>query len=262
MSRVWGPLLGFLLLTACTPLGAGSAPASSSAGDGELLIAAAANVQFAFEEIGLRFQQETGRDVTFSFGSSGNLASQIENGAPFDVFAAANVAYVDQLRDHGLIVPDTLRLYAQGRVALVVNRASGAEATSPEDLLAPSISRIAIANPQHAPYGLAAEQVLQRAGIWSAVQPKIVYGENVRQALQFVQTGDAPAGLVALSIADVPEVAATVVDPSLHEPLNQALAVIRGTAHEQAARQFVDFVMTTEGQSILKKYGYAEPEER
>lgn len=252
-------VFGLLLLMACTGPAAGPPSSPESVPGNDLLVAAAANVQFAFTEIGQRFEEQTGHHVVFSFGSSGNLTSQIENGAPFDVFAAANVGYVDKLREKGLIIPETQHVYAQGRLVLVVNRQSGVKATKLEDLLDPSISRVAIANPEHAPYGLAARQALQNAGLWDRLQTKIVYGENVRQTLQFVQTGDAPAGLVALSIADVPEVSRTLVDAGLYSPLNQAMAVIRGAAHEQVAREFVDFVMGSRGQSILERYGYSRP---
>lgn len=252
---------GLGLITACAAQTGEPSPIPELAHNDELLVAAASSVQFAFTEIGQRFEEQTGYEITWSFGSSGNLAAQIENGAPFDVFAAANVAYIERLRDKGLIIPETQRVYAQGRVVLAVNRQSGVTATALEDLLDASILRVAIANPEHAPYGVAARQVLENAGLWEQLQPKIVYGENVRQALQFVQTGNAPAGLVALAIADVPEVTWTLVDASLHEPLNQAMAMIRGSSHEQAARAFTEFVNGPAGRSILEKYGFSVPGE-
>ena len=257
MTRFIVSLLSLLLLVACTAPPADTSSSPNPAGNEELLVAAAANVQFAFAEIGRQFEAQTGYPVVFSFGSSGGLTAQIENGAPFDVFVAANVAYVDRLREQALIIPETQTVYAQGRVALVVNRESGFAVTTLEDLLALTIPRIAIANPELAPYGVAARQALQTLGLWERLRPKIIYGENVRQALQFVQTGDAPAGLVALSIADVPEVTWTPVDADLHQPVNQAMAVIRNTQYEQAAREFLDFVMSGQGQSILETYGYA-----
>jgi molybdate transport system substrate-binding protein len=256
---IFGP--GLFLLTACTAQPAGLTPTPAAARGNELLVAAAADLQFAFTDIGQLFEQQTGRHVTFSFGSTGNLTTQIENGAPFDLFAAANVAYIDRLREKGLIIPDTQQLYAQGRIVLAVNQNAGVKATMLEDLLDPSISQVAIANPGHAPYGLAAKQALQRAGVWDQLQPKLVYGENVRQTLQFVQTGNAPAGIVALSIANVPEVSWTLIDASLHEPLNQALAVIRGSPNEQAARAFIELVNGPQGRPIMKKYGFLLPGE-
>ena len=226
-----------------------------------LLVAAASDLQFAFTEIGERFEEETGQPVTFTFGSTGNLTTQVENGAPFDILAAANVTYIDSLEDQGLIIPETNQLYAQGRIVLVVNRQSAIEAITLSDLTNPSISRIAIANPDHAPYGQAAKEALQRSGVWDGVQEKLVLGENVSQTLQFVQTGDAIVGIVALSIADVPEVKGTLLPADLHEPINQALAVIKGTPREATARAFINFVNSPTGRGIMKSYGFLLPGE-
>jgi molybdate transport system substrate-binding protein len=254
-------LLGLLVAASCTATGFEGRQAPGRTRGDELLVAAASDLQFAFTEIGQRWEAQTGQRVTFSFGSTGNLTAQIENGAPFDVFAAANVAYIERLREKGLIIPDTQQLYAQGRIVLAVNRASGVQVTRLEDLLGPEVTRVAIANPAHAPYGVAAMQALQRAGVWERVQPKLVYGENVRQALQFVQTGNVPVGIVARSIADVPEVTWTLIDAGLHEPINQAMAVVRGTPHEEAARAFIAFVNGPQGREIMKKYGFRLPGE-
>lgn len=250
--------LGLLLAALLTACAAGR-PAANPAEP--LLVAAASDLQFAFTEIGRRFEAETGRPVRFSFGSTGNLTAQIENGAPFDVFAAANVAFIERLQAQDLVIPGTQQLYAQGRIVLAVNRQAGVQATKLEDLLDPTLGRLAIANPNHAPYGQAAREALESAGVWEAVQPRLVLGENVRQTLQFVQTGDAPLGIVALSIAGVPEVNYILLEADLHQPLNQALAVIKGTPREAAARAFVEFVNGPEGRSIMKKYGFLLPGE-
>lgn len=237
----------------------GAAPDADVVAD-SLLVAAAANTQFAFQEIGEQFNARTGQPVEFSFGSSGNLAAQIANGAPFDVFASADVARVEELRVDGLILSDTQRVYARGQLVMVMNRESGVTMENVDDLASPDIARVATANPTHAPYGLAAQQALERAGLLGDVQPKLVYGETVRQALQFVQSGNAPVGLVARAIAEVPEVDWTAVDPNLYDPVEQAMAVLSGTEREQLARQFVDFVTGPEGQAILQRYGYRSPE--
>ena len=255
-----------LCLTACAAAPNNPAPQTGAANDqpasnGPLLVAAAADLQFAFTELGPKFTKETGQEVKFIFGSTGNLTTQIENGAPFDVLAAANVSYVDQLKQEGLIIPDTQQLYAQGHLVLVVNRAAGVQATQLSDLLNPAIMRIAIANPDHAPYGQAAKEALQNAGLWDTLQPKLVLGENVRQTLQFVQTGDAPVGIVALSIAEVPEVSYTILPAKLYDPLNQAMAVISSTKNEVAARAFLKFVNGPEGRPVMKKYGFLLPGE-
>lgn len=249
-----------LLLLLLLPAACGGAAEEATPAE-PLLVAAASDLQFAFTEMGERFEAETGREVTFTFGSTGNLTTQIENGAPFDILAAANVSFVDQLTEQGLTIPDTQQLYGQGRIVLVVNRNSGVEATSLDDLLNPAITRIAIANPEHAPYGAAAREALISAGVWDEIEDKVVLGENVSQTLQFVQTGDAPVGIVALSIADVPEVTGTLLPAELHEPINQALAVISSTTDEQGARAFIDFVNSPDGREIMKRYGFRLPGE-
>lgn len=247
-------------LTACGAGQPASARFSTSSNDA-LLVAAASDLQFAFTEIGALFEQERGHKVIFSFGSTGNLTTQIENGAPFDIMAAANEAFIEHLREKDLIIPDTQQLYAQGRIVLAVNRESGLRATTLADLLDPAITRVAIANPEHAPYGRAAMEALQSAGIWAEIQPKVVLGENVRQALQFIQTGDAPAGIVALSIAEAPEISYVPLEANLHQPLNQALAVINRTPREAIARDFIEFVNGPTGRPLMKKYGFLLPGE-
>jgi molybdate transport system substrate-binding protein len=242
-------------------LAAACAPASASRGEGETLtVAAAADLQFAFTEIGRLFEEETGARVTFTFGSSGNLARQIENGAPIDLFASADEAYVHGLASTGAVLADSVRLYAIGRIVLASNRESGASVHRLDDLLGPGIARIALANPDHAPYGRAGRQALESAGLWDALQPKIVYGENVRQALQFVQTGNAEAGIIALSIAEVPEIEFVLIDGSLHAPLRQALGVVRG-GQEGLATEFAEFVNGPIGTPIMQRYGFLPPGE-
>ena len=244
-----------ILLAACT------IPVVNIVEPAELTVAAAADLQFAFTEIGTLFEQETGHRVTFVFGSTGQLAQQIENGAPFDLLAAANVSYIDSLAEKDLVLPDSVVLYARGRIVLAVNRASRVNAVSLQDLLSDQFTLVAIANPEHAPYGLAAKEALQSAGVWEEVQTKIVFGENIRQTLQFIQTGDAEVGIVALSVADVPEISWTLIDESLYNPLDQALAVVTGSPHQELARQFAAFINSPLGQSTMQKYGFVLPGE-
>lgn len=255
-------LLFGLLLTGCapasTPVPAIEAPTAALI---ELTVAAAADLQFAFTEIGALYEQETGNKVIFSFGSTGQLAQQIENGAPFDLFAAANISFVDDLAEKNLVLPDTVALYARGRIVLAVNKDSGVSAVTLEDLLSDDITHIAIANPEHAPYGIAAKEALISAGVWDQLEDKIVYGENVRQTLQFVQTGDAQVGIVALSVANVPEITWTLIDDSLHNPLNQALGVVASSQHADAAREFAEFINGEMGRPIMQKYGFVLPSE-
>lgn len=233
--------------------------AATSSGQARLIVGSAADLQFALEEMAPLFLRETGVKLDLSFGSSGSLATQIENGAPIDVFVSADEDYVARLQQKGLIIDDTRQVYAYGRLALVSSRSVGMEIKSPQDLLRPGLKHVAIANPDIAPYGRAARQALERVGIWEQIRPKLVYGENVRQTLQFVQTGDAEAGIVSLSIAQVPEVTYAPVDERLYDPLKQTLAVVLGTHQETAARQFIAFMTGPEGTSILSKYGFELP---
>lgn len=232
-----------------------------------LTVSAAADLTYAFGEIGKQFEAETGNKVVFNFGSTGQLAQQIEQGAPVDLFAAANVSYVDDLEQKGLVLPETKQLYARGRITLWTRTDSPQQITKVEDLTRPEITRIAIANPDHAPYGVAAREAMQTAGVWEAVQPKLVLGENVRQTLQYAETGNVDAAIVALSLS-VPAAASagqpgrwTLIPEDLHAPIDQALAVIRGTQHEAAARAFAAFVNGSQGRLIMRKYGFVLPGE-
>jgi molybdate transport system substrate-binding protein len=234
-------------------------PGSAQARGRPFTVAAAADLQFAFTDLGKSFERETGQKVGFSFGSTGNLTRQIENGAPFDAFFAANEQFVLRLEEKGMLAPRTRRLYAIGRIVLASNRKSALEVNDLNGLLDPRIKRVAIANPEHAPYGFAAREALRKAGVWEKLQPKLVLGENIRQTLQFIQTGNAEAGIVALSVANVPEIRYRVVDNRLHSPLKQAVAVVRGSPNEATARRFIAYVLGKEGQAVMKKCGFLPP---
>jgi molybdate transport system substrate-binding protein len=236
-------------------------PTTSPLGPGEIVVAAAADLNFAFKDIAQLFEQQTDHRVVLVFGSTGHLTQQIENGAPFDLIASANEHYIVRLAEQGLVVEDTIQLYAQGFIVLAANRDSGVRANVLEDLLSDQIQNIAIANPDHAPYGLAARQALESANLWEPLQHKLVLAENVRQALQYVQSGDAEAGLLALSIASVPEITWLMVDAELYEPLYQALAVTTSSKRPDIARQFAAFVVSETGRQILYSYGFRFPGE-
>jgi molybdate transport system substrate-binding protein len=232
-----------------------------------LTVSAAADLTYAFGEIGQLFEAETGRKVVFNFGSTGLLAQQIEQGAPVDLFAAANVSFVEELKKQGLLLPDTVQLYARGRITLWTRADSPLQIAQVTDLARPEIGRIAIANPDHAPYGVAAREAMQAAGVWEAVQPKLVLGENVRQTLQYAETGNVDVAIVALSLS-VPAAASAgqpgrwaLIPQELHAPIDQALAVIQGTPHEAAARAFAAFVNGAQGRPIMRKYGFVLPGE-
>jgi molybdate transport system substrate-binding protein len=234
-------------------------PAGARAGEGKarLMVAAASDLSFALREVSLAFERSTGIKVVTSFGSTATLAMQVSQGAPYDVLFTADTAHMEALKESGRVIPGTVRVFAEGRLALVANRVKGVRAVGLKDLLDPAVKRVAIANPEHAPYGRAAVEALKGAGIWDGVRGKLVYGENVRHALQFVQTGDADAGIAALSIADVPEVAFSAIDAGLHRPIYQAVAVVaRPGADRKAAESFVAYATGLEAGRVFEKYGF------
>jgi molybdate transport system substrate-binding protein len=224
----------------------------------ELQVAAASDLIPALEEIGRQFEASHKTKVVFSFGSTGLLTRQIENGAPMDVFAAASVDYIDQLEQKGLILSDTKAAYARGRIVLWTAKDSTLNVEKLTDLGADEVKRIAIANPDHAPYGTAAREALQATGIWDSLKSKLVYGDNIRQTLQFAETGNVDVAIVALSLAKQSDGRWTLIPGELHKPINQGLAIIKGTKNEQGARAFAAFIVGPQGQAILGKYGFEQ----
>ena len=225
----------------------------------QLTVAAASDLTNAFEEIGREFEATNKSKVVFVFGSTGLLTRQIENGAPFDVFAAANESYIDQLEQKGLIVPGTRKTYARGRITIWTTADSTLKVEKIEDLAQPDVRRIAIANPDHAPYGQAAREALETAGMWETIRPKLVYGDNIRQALQFAETGNVDVAIVAVSVSVQSKGRWVLVPEELHKPLNQGMGIIQGTENEPAARVFSDFVNGEKGREIMTKYGFSFP---
>jgi molybdate transport system substrate-binding protein len=221
------------------------------------------DLAFAFKDVGAAFEQKTGRKVTFTFGSTGQLAKQISEGAPYDVFAAANVSFVDEVVEAGACDPATKAMYARGRVVIWTQKSGGvAAANAVTDLTDARFVKVAIANPEHAPYGRAAKQALESAGVWDAVKPKIVYGENVQQTLQFAQTGNVEAAIAALSLAMVTKDGTYhLIDEALHEPIDQALVVCKRGTNPAIGRDFASFVSSAEGRAIMKRFGFLLPGE-
>jgi molybdate transport system substrate-binding protein len=222
-------------------------------------IAAAADLEKAFREIGPAFEQKTGIEPVFTFGSTGLLTRQIKQGAPYDLLAAANVSYARSLVAAGVCDGATQKMYARGR--LVVWTPKGIEPPAAlEDLTDPRFAKIAIANPAHAPYGVAARAALQSAGLWGELEKRMVYGENVQQTLQFAQSGNADAAVVALSLSLVTDGGkALPVDPSLHDPIDQAMVVCKHGGDADGGRQFEDYVLSPEGHEIMTRYGFTLP---
>lgn len=226
----------------------------------ELIVAAAADLMLALREIAPLFEQKHQARVILTFGSTGQLTQQIQHGAPVDVFFAANVAYMEDLRAKGAVLADSVETYARGQIVLATHRDRPPLAAL-RDLARNDVRRVAIANPAHAPYGMAAREALVSAGVWAQVLPKLVYGENIRQALQFLETGNVDAAIVALSVAQVPDVRYAPIDSNLHRPIIQAAAVTARSRQPDLARAFIRFVNGPQGRPIMKRFGFLLPGE-
>jgi molybdate transport system substrate-binding protein len=221
-----------------------------------LRVAAASDLQAALPVLAERFRDAHGIEVVPVFGASGMLAQQIEQGGPFDVFLSANKTFVDNLVAKGAVNADSMTPYAEGHLVLVVNRQADSGVTGLSDLTKPDVKHIAIANPETAPYGFAAKQVLEKSGL-EAVAPKLVQAESIRQALQFVQTGNAEVGLVARSVANVPQVRQVELDRTLYDPIVQYMGIVTRTGNPAGARKLADFFLSDKGQEILVSFGFA-----
>jgi molybdate transport system substrate-binding protein len=231
-----------------------------------LTIAAASDLQGALEDVVPRFEQETGVPVRISFGSSGNFFAQIQNGAPFDVFLSADIDYPRRLEQAGLGEAGTLYRYAIGQLVLWTLKSNAALGTSGlQGLTAAGVRRVAIANPDHAPYGRAAVAALRHAGLYEQVRTKLVLGENIAQAAQFVQSGNAEVGIIARSIALMPALQAVGVSvelpPDAYPPIEQGAIVVRASKHKDTARRFLAFLRTPDIGAVMRRFGFVVPEE-
>ena len=225
-----------------------------------LRIAAASDLQFVMSDLGNGFEKKTGIKVAVTYGSSGNFRAQIQNGAPFDLFFSADVLYPQQLISAGLADAQSLTVYAQGHLALWAPAGANLflEERGFEALKDARVRKIAIANPEHAPYGRAAVAALQKAGVYDQVKSKLVFGENISQAAQFVQSGSAQAGIIAVSLTFVESVKAGehwVIPADLYPPLQQGAVITDSSQNKAAARAFLKFVKSDEGRNVLMKYG-------
>jgi len=255
------------LLTACStsalrqPAAVPGAVPASTAAPITLTVSAAADLNDVFPEIGKLWEQETGHRVTFNLGSTGQLAQQIERGAPVDLFAAANKTFVEDLDDQGLVLSNSKALYGVGRLTLWQQQEGNLEIQTLEDLMQPEVKRVAIANPDHAPYGVAAREALQSAGLWEAIQPKLVLGENIRQTQQYAEAGNVEVAIAALSISVERPGTWVLVPEELHNPLEQMLAVPKSAPHPEEAKQFAAFINGDKGRPLMQKYGFVLPGE-
>ncbi len=231
----------------------------------ELRIAAAADLKFAMGELAGEFEKQTGTRVSVTYGSSGNFFSQLQNGAHFDLFFSADIEYPKKLDAAGLAEPGTLYEYAIGRIVIWTPADANVDVKKHgwRTLLDARVEKIAIANPEHAPYGRAAVAALQKAGIYESVQAKLVYGENISQAAQFVQSGNAQAGIVALSLAVSPAMRdgkRWEIPAEMHTALEQGAIVLKDAKNKDAVLAFLGFVKSAAGRATLVKYGFGFPE--
>jgi len=242
--------------------------AKATTADEPLLIAGASDLMPAFTLLGQQFEAATGERTVFSFGSSGQLAQQLIEGAPMDLYASANVSYVEQVLDAGVGDAATQATYAFGRITLwSPNKAWGDWQSLGDVADDPGIRIIAIANPEHAPYGLAAQQALQAAGLWDTVEPKLVYGESISDTQRLAATGNADVAIVALSLALAADETGDgmwiLIDEALHEPLQQDLVVIaQDPDRAELAGRFIDYVNSEEGRRVMRRFGFFLPGEQ
>jgi molybdate transport system substrate-binding protein len=229
-----------------------------------LRVAAASDLQSVLPAIAQRFEQQSGVRVQLTFGSSGNFFSQIQNGAPFDVFFSADLSYPQQLDAAGLAEPGTLYQYAVGRLVVWVRRDSDLDVSRGLQLLAdPRVKRVAVANPDHAPYGRAAIAALEHERLTATVRPKLVLGENVSQAAQFVHSGNADAGILALSLAMSPALTPIgqyrEVPADFHAPLQQGAVIVKASQQKDRARRLLAFLQQPDTKQQLQAGGFAMP---
>ncbi|MGB2677317.1 MAG: molybdate ABC transporter substrate-binding protein [Candidatus Acidiferrum sp.] len=229
-----------------------------------LRIAAASDLQFALPDLAAQYEQQTGTKLAITYGSSGNFFAQIQSGAPFDLFFSADIAYPQKLIDTGFAESDSRYTYAFGRIVLWLPPESPLIPANLQwnTLLDARIHKIAIANPDHAPYGRAAVAALQKAGLYERLKSKLVYGENISQAAQFVQSGGAQAGILAMSLTFAPAMKSGKyweIPRDLYPPLEQAVVLLKSSPDKPAARAFLAFLHTESARDTLARYGFTLP---
>ena len=256
----------FLVAVAMVLTTAGTLFAALSRGaEQDLTIAAASDLNFAFKELVAEFEKKTGTKVKLSLGSSGNFFSQIQNGAPFDAYFSADIRYPQKLEESGHVVSGTLYRYAIGRIVVWVPKASRVpvEQGGIEALLDPSVRKIAIANPKHAPYGRAAVSTMEHFKIYDRVKDKLVLGENISQTAQYIESGASDIGIIALALALAPSMKSAgkywEIPADAHPPIEQGAAILKNGKNPEAARSFFEFLKSDEGRDIMTRYGFVLP---
>ncbi len=237
---------------------------AASAHAEKITVAAAADLKFAMDEIVTEFKKSSATDeVDVIYGSSGKFNTQMQQGAPFDLFFSADIAFPRELAKAGLAASEVMP-YAVGRIVLWSASMDASKMTL-DSLTDSKIAHIAIANPQHAPYGKRAEEALRSSGLWDKIEPKLVYGENIANTAQFVQTGNAQVGIIALSLAVNPELSAKggyyLIPDKLHAPLEQGFIISKRAEKNVLAKRFADYMSSKAARSVMTKYGFVLPGE-
>jgi molybdate transport system substrate-binding protein len=230
----------------------------------EITIAAASDLNFAFREIAAEYEKSSGNQVRLTLGSSGNFFAQIQNGAPFDLYFSADIAYPRKLEEAGLTVPGSLYQYAVGRIVLWTGKESHLDLSKGLEILRePTVKKIAIANPKHAPYGRAAVAAMEYFKVYDQVKEKLILGENISQAAQFIESGACDIGIIALSLAIAPVMkskgAHWEVPTEAHPALEQGAVILKSSKQQESAKQFLEFIKGPQGQEIMKRYGFTLP---
>lgn len=228
----------------------------------KITVVAASDLRFAMQEIVAGFRvANPGQKVETIYGSSGMFLTQIQRGAPFDIFFSADIAFPRTLARNGFAASE-VKPYAIGRIVLWSGTLDASKMTL-ASLAEPRITRIAIANPQHAPYGQRAEEALRVSGLWDRVEPKLVYGENISQTAQYVQSGSAQVGIIALSLALSPELSSKgdywLIPDKLHKPLEQGYIITKRAANNRLAKQFADYIASDPARAVMSRYGFVLP---
>ncbi|MCE3224331.1 MAG: modA [Nitrospira sp.] len=256
-----GAVCGLLILSLLAMVGEG-VPAAYADG---FAIAAASDLNFAIKELIAEYEKQSGHHVKLSLGSSGNFYAQLQQGAPFDLYFSADIGYPKKLEEAGLTVSGSLYRYAVGRVVLWAPKSSPLDLSKGLAVLRePMIRKIAIANPKHAPYGRAAVAAMEHEQVHADVKDRLVLGENISQAAQFIESGACDVGIIALSLALAPAMKSAgsywLIPAEAHPPLEQGAVILKQSKNQEAARQFLRFMQGTQGQEIMTRYGFTLPD--
>ena len=230
----------------------------------DIAVAAASDLQFAIKELIVEYEKQTGHHVKLSLGSSGNFYAQLQQGAPFDLYFSADIGYPKKLEEAGLTVPGSLYRYAVGRVVLWAPKQSPVEVSKGLTVLRDAaVRKIAIANPKHAPYGRAAVAAMERSQVYAEVKDRLVLGENISQAAQFIESGACDVGIIALSLAMAPVMKSAgsywLIPAEAHPPLEQGAVIMKQSKQQDAARHFLQFMQSPQGQELMTRYGFTLP---